>query len=269
MGKCSNAWSWTMAAMAFAAFILFVQPAAADEPWGWELPDLGEPVRIIALYQSDQGDLVAYFVNKRKLRDYGPSHFSGLFDLKTREQLTTPDEMASIKNHETEMAVLNKHHLNKVYFFGGPSDPSVLAKIEDFSGPRCALPYDEGFSINGKLYLIVWKPPAPIRQAYGCSSTEGEGPSGTVRTRYQGQEYAFNYKVGSNWYFIMQDAPWVIRFDAQGETHFFDHRQDAALVPAEPIQGLVQQMQWAKKAEVRRLSGEVEAIIDAHLNRAR
>jgi hypothetical protein len=67
----------------------------------------------------------------------------------------------------------------------------------------------------------------------------------------------------------MEDVLWVVRFDAQGRTHFFNHRQDAGLVRAEAIAPLVKQMEGANTRRAQSLVNKIEGIIDAQLGRAR
>jgi hypothetical protein len=259
------------AAGAIFSLCLAAVPACAEEPWGWELPNFGKNLRIVSLYRTPAGDMVAWFSD---LAGKG-KRVSGFYDFTARKQLATPAEMIAIKDYKAEKSFLGSHHLTRIPY-GSLMDPvyeGARFYLDDLSGGKCSFPYDEAVSIQplkgeGGLYLVVWKSPVPASESYGCSYVD-EPEQVRLHTRYRVQGWHFNWTTGQDKYLILSDVPWVVRFDAEGRTHFFDHRRNAGLVRAEAIAPLVEQMEGRSRREAQALVNKAETIIDAQLERAR
>jgi hypothetical protein len=244
----------------------FSSATAAAEKWGYELPSFGKDTRIIGLYKSATGDIVAEFIYSE-----GAARYVDFYDLGSKKRLA-PDkarETAQVAGAEDKVAADN--HLTRIaQRYGGVTNSAgTVFKSKDLSGPKCVWPYDLAFTIGRtepqgaqRDYLVLQKLPEAEGQSYGCIYVDSPAHF-RLATRYRQQRPSPFWTSGPDVYLALTDAPYLIRFDAKGNTHFFDHRADFVMVRAEKIGALVKKMELAGTQDVQALVDSAESTIAA------
>ena len=252
------------AAAALAAWI-GLAPAKADEPWGYELPVFGADTTITALYRSQAGAIVMAFA-------YGPrdARLADFYDTGLKKRLAPERAREMARASPSDKQVAAALHLTPI-----PSQLELTNAagtqfgMDDLSGTRCLWPYDAALTIMvpgpaayRRDYLVAWKLPRPENQAYGCSYATPLH-DGALRMRFHGEEPLYYGNAGPDVYAVFAHR-YLVRFGPKGETRFFDHRTDAAMIDAEGIVPLVAQMDGVHSVrEAQALVDRIETIIAA------
>ncbi|HWM61150.1 MAG TPA: hypothetical protein VNN98_03320, partial [Rhizomicrobium sp.] len=225
---------------------IFITTAASGaEKWGYELPSFGKDTRIVALYRSATGDIVAelsYGVGKTRYADF--------YDTGLKKRLAPDNALQIAQVYGVEKKIAADNHLTPIKWqMAVTNSAGTVFGTEDLSGPKCRWPYDVALTTMGagpqdfqRDYLILKKLPKVERQSYGCNYLDSPGHP-MLRTRYREQSPNLYWSSGPDVYFALRDAPYLVRFDAKGNTHFFDHRTDFVMVRAEKIGALVEKME--------------------------
>ena len=250
--------------MALLAICLCPVSAMAQAPWGYELPDFGSDTVITALYRSQAGAIVLGF-------SHGPRNArqADFYDTGLNRRLA-PEQAVDARSPAQERQRLAELHLTPI---SGHAELTNAAGtqfgMEDLSSSRCLWPYDAALTItgpapNGHLrdYLVVWKLPQAEEQSFGCRDDTPLN-AGPLRLRFHGEAPQYYRDAGPD-VFAVFARRYLVRFDAGGETHFFDHRKDAALIRAAAIMPLVRKMDGVRSLrEAQTLVNRIEAIIAA------
>jgi hypothetical protein len=247
---------------AILALCLAAAPACAEEPWGWELPDFGKDTRIVGLYRSAKGAMVVELahVDLKSQRTY-------FYDTALKERLT-PKLSQQITDRRSEERVVNANHLTPINRHMAVNNSAGTSfALKDLSGGKCEWPYDVALTVETKRlvwreYLILQKLPKPETGHYGCSYAGSPGAL-ALRTRYRAQEPDLYWSSGPNVYYALHDLPYLVRFDASGNTHFFDHRKDVMMIDASMIGPIVGKMESAgNRDQAQTLVEKAETVMD-------
>jgi hypothetical protein len=240
-----------LCAMALLATGLCPAPAMAQEPWGYELPVFGADTVITALYRSQAGAIVMAF-------SYGAgnSRLNGFYDTGLRKRIAPGQQLTPI-----------------------PSQPELTNSagtafgVDEQADANCFLPYDAVLTIKGagqaenlRDYLVVWKLPRAEKQVYGCSFATPL-QDGALQLRFRGEAPDYYWSARPDVYAVFARR-YLVRFDAGGETHFFDRRKHAAMIRADRIAPLVKGLGTVHSLrEAQALVTRIETIITAEIGK--
>lgn len=226
------------AALAILAACVGAAPALAQQPWGYELPDFGADTGITTLYRSQAGAIVMGFA-------YGPwrARRADFYDTGLKQRLAPERAAETDADHAAEARVAAALHLAPI-----AERPEVTNaagtqfKLEDLTGGTCLWPYSGVVAITApaaqpQRWLVAWKLAQATSQPYGCSHATALQDV-KLRTKFQEEDPSWYGGADADVYAVFAHR-YLVRFDANGQTHFFDHRKDAAMVRAEPVAPLV------------------------------
>lgn len=250
---------------AILALCLIAAPAFAEEPWGWDLQSLGKDIRVTGLFRSSSGAVVIEFWS-----GHGAAMEVEFYDTALKKTLA-PDRAREMANdNAVDAQVRAGLHLTEI-----PShlfDPVTNSLGTQFgtaspSSGKCDLPYAHFITVTGKGptdylhdYLIVSKLPQPRTQSYGCRYLDAPDPV-RLRLRWAGQDTMLHWSDGPNVYYVLRGIPVVVRFDAGGRTHFFDHHPTLAMVRADKIHEMTESMDTGEMEPSQAVVDRMEAII--------
>jgi hypothetical protein len=245
--------------------------ATAAEKWGYELPSFGEDTRIVALYKSAADDIVIEFAyGERQAR------YADFYDTGSGKRLAPDKALEIARVYGVEKKIAQANHLTPVKWqMEATNSAGTVFKTTDLSGPKCKWPYDVALTIMGagpsefeRDYLILKKLPKGESQSYGCNYLDSPRHP-RLTTHYREQHSALYWTSGPDVYVASPDTPYLVRFDAKGDTHFFDDRTDLVMVPAGKIGALVEKMEGAQGRPAQALVNRAESIIAAATARTR
>jgi len=251
------------AALAIFAAVLSAAPAMAQAPWGHELPDFGPDTGITALYRSATGGLVMGFA-------YGPwnARRADFYDTGLKKRLAPERAAETAADHAAGARVAASLQLAPI---AEQSDVTNAAgtqfTLEDLTGGTCLWPYSGAVTITApggqpQRWLVAFKLPGAENQPYGCSHATALQDV-KLRTKFHEEDPRWYGGAGPDVYAVFAHR-YLVRFDAQGRTHFFDHRKDAAMVRADAIAPLVARIGAARDARAAQaLVDRIETIIAA------
>ena len=243
------------ATLAILAACLGAAPAQAQELWGHELPDFGADTGITALYRSPAGAIVMGFA-------YGPwrARRADFYDTGLKKRLAPERAAETAADHAAQARVAASLHLAPI-----AERPEVTNaagtqfKLEDLTGGTCLWPYSGVVTITApagppQRWLVAWKLAQVENQPYGCSHATALQDV-TLRTKFQEEDPRWYGGADADVYAVFAHR-YLVRFDAKGQTHFFDHRKDAVMVRADGIAPLVAGIGAAHTA------GQAQALVD-------
>lgn len=248
-------------AVAVLAALLGAAPAMAQAPWGYELPVFGANTGITGLYRSDAGALVLGFA-------YGPwnARRGDFYDTGLKKRLAPERAGAIAGDRAFEAQVAASLHLTPLAEQAEATNAAgTQFGLYDMGAGQCLWPYSGAVAVTPaaappRRYVVAWKLAKPGNQSYGCSHATALQDV-TLRTKFQEEDP--RYYGGQDVYAVFGHR-FLVRFDAAGETHFFDHRKDAVMVRADGIAPLVAQIGAAHTApQAQALVDRIEAILAA------
>jgi hypothetical protein len=201
----------------------------------YEIPRYGDDVKIVNLYAATDRHLIFEFW----YRDRGELKVD-YYDTEKKERLFPNQERQIATDNALDRKLRESLGLTRL-------DPSLFelklpdgstVKSANVSGRICARPYAEVFTVEllgarPVERMIAVKPDRPETRSYnrGCTGHDSE----KLTTKYVVPALDFFSDGGTGFFVAPSPSRFLIHFDSEGNSDFFDGRGDVVIAPAKDI----------------------------------